>query len=115
MKRLLQLSFSVVLLCHLAGCIFAPVKPEIEIRYKNVPVVPADYLIVDCDDATPPDLAAYQAAKQWTDKEAILVGKIGEGNDAIAACNIRMKNLRKWKQDQLLLLQPPDASASKPK
>lgn len=115
MKRLFKWSALIGVLGLLAGCPLMPVKPEPTIQYRNVLITPADYLLDDCEVQTPPEMDLYLASENWTDKEALLVITINEAMAKAAKCNIRWRNLRQWKVQQIQLLQSPESSASQPK
>lgn len=87
----------------LSGC--ATTQPEPIVKYKTIVIAPEDALLVDCKIEPPPVIDDYLKLPEWTMKEGVLVDmsqkQIGNLND----CNIRMKNLRAWKAEQLKLYQ----------
>lgn len=83
----------------LAGC----QTPQPEIVVKYVAVTPPDSLLVDCNTSPPPDIDKYLSTTNWSDKEQMLVESYNNQTSNIGLCNIQMKNIRKWKYEQLKL------------
>lgn len=97
--RPLLLLFLVVLI--LSGC--ATTQPDPVIKYKTIVIAPEDSLLVDCDTETPPNIDDYLKLPEWTLKEGVLIDMSQKQLVNIAKCNIRLKNLRSWKAQQLEL------------
>ena len=96
---------SIIALAFLAltGCAATdPPKPEILIQYRNVPVLPPDDFLKDCDLTAPPDIEAYLNA-DWSKKEELLMQSYQKSTSQIILCNVERKNLRAWKKEQVRL------------
>lgn len=83
-------------LLALAAC-DTPVK--IEYRYKNVLIKTPTNLLQDCDLAPPPDIVQFLKADD--DKREEMWSKAyKQATQFIIDCNVRMRNARKWGEDQ---------------
>lgn len=90
----------IALAALLAGC--GTTQPIIQ--YKNVLLSPPDSLLQDCRTAEPPDSELYKSAI-WTEKERLLFNHSGEQMKNVDLCNIDKRNLRKWKADQVRMIE----------
>lgn len=72
------------------------------VEYRTKLVAPSDSALVDCPVAAPPSIPLYLEAKEWPEKEKMLIDKIHELIANQINCNIRWKGVRTWKADQLL-------------
>lgn len=98
MRTLLFLLFAGFIL---SGC--ATTQPEPVIQYKTIVIAPEDSLLLDCDMEPPPVIEDYLKLPEWTLKEGILIDMSQKQMVNITKCNIRLKNLRAWKAEQLKL------------
>lgn len=96
MKRMLFLATAVL---ALSGC-----GHTVYLTTTKV-VAPEDHLLVDCQVVAPPPADAYKQAT--TDKrEELLFDMNDKQLLSITSCNVRLQELRTWKQKQLQIQNP---------
>lgn len=99
----MRLLTSLMFVCLiLSGCC-TPVTPEPITKYKTIVIAPEDALLADCDVEPPPGVTDYVKLKEWADKEGVLIDMSQKQMVNLINCNIRLKNLRAWKVQQLKL------------
>lgn len=99
----MRLLILLLLACvSLSGC-FATTQPEPITKYKTIVLAPEDALLVDCDVEPPPGVTDYVKLQDWAQKEGVLIDMSQKQLMNLINCNIRLKNLRAWKAQQLKL------------
>lgn len=84
------------ILLLLSGC---ETPPKVEYRYKNVLIQIPSNFIADCDIAPPPPIDEYLKADA-DKREELWTKAFRAATEYVIECNARMKNARKWSENQ---------------
>ena len=84
----------------LSGCSSAPKEKEVVVtEAKVITRLPPDELLKSCAIAKPPDPKTY-AAKEYAEKEKLLVEFAARQTYNLGECNKDKAALRQWKKEQ---------------